>query len=101
MRNVATGFLTAAVLASMVIAVDTQERAGNAATSDPRVGLKGGLRDAGVAARNMELLANLPKPDGFFDPDGPGWCGERARAAACGRGRTVRPHRQSAGGRCR
>ncbi len=71
MRNAATGFLTAAVLASMVIAVDTQERAGNAATSDPRVGLKGGLRDAGVAARNMELLANLPKPDGFFDPAAP------------------------------
>jgi hypothetical protein len=29
------------------------------------------LRDAGTAARNMELLANLPKPDGFFDPEAP------------------------------
>jgi hypothetical protein len=35
---------------------------------DPRIGLKAGFKDAGVAARNMELLANLPKPDGFFDP---------------------------------
>ena len=38
---------------------------------DPRVGLKGGLRDAGQAARNMEIVASLPKPDGFFDPKAP------------------------------
>src|SRR5699024_6280069 len=36
-----------------------------------RVGLKPGLRDAGVAARNMELTATLPRPDGFFDPKKP------------------------------
>jgi len=39
--------------------------------NDPRVGLKGGFRDAGHAARNMELVANLPKPEGFFDPKQP------------------------------
>jgi len=44
---------------------------GTAGTSDPRVGLKGGFRDAGKAARNMELLTNVPKPDGFFDPKAP------------------------------
>jgi hypothetical protein len=38
---------------------------------DPRIGLKPGLRDAGVAALHMELTANLPKPDGFFDPEAP------------------------------
>jgi hypothetical protein len=38
---------------------------------DPRVGLKGGLHDAGQAAWNMELLSNLPKPEGFFDPKAP------------------------------
>ena len=38
---------------------------------DPRVGLKPGLRDAGQAARNMELVASLPKPAGFFDPKMP------------------------------
>jgi hypothetical protein len=32
---------------------------------DPRVGLKGGVTDAGVAAQGMELLINLPKPPGF------------------------------------
>ena len=38
---------------------------------DPRVGLKPGLRDAGQAARHMELVASLPKPAGFFDPKTP------------------------------
>ena len=38
---------------------------------DPRIGLKPGHTDAGVAARNMELVSNLPKPPGFFDPKAP------------------------------
>ena len=38
---------------------------------DPRVGLKPGLRDAGVAAKNMELVSTMPRPDGFFDPSAP------------------------------
>jgi hypothetical protein len=42
-----------------------------AASTDPRVGLKAGLRDAGQAARNMELVSSLPKPQGFFDPKAP------------------------------
>jgi hypothetical protein len=37
---------------------------------DPRVGLKGGLTDAAVAAKGLELVANLPKPEGFIDPSG-------------------------------
>src|SRR5262249_23482288 len=42
-----------------------------AAVTDPRVGLKAGLRDGGVAARNIELVKSIPKPDGFFDPKSP------------------------------
>jgi hypothetical protein len=38
---------------------------------DPRVGLKPGMRDAGVAARNMELVSTMPRPEGFFDPKNP------------------------------
>ncbi len=45
---------------------------GQGPPKDPRVGLKPGLRDAGQAARNMELIASLPKPQGFFDPKAPG-----------------------------
>jgi len=39
--------------------------------ADPRVGLAAGFRDAGVAASNMELIINLPKPEGFYDPEAP------------------------------
>jgi len=41
-------------------------------TNDPRVGLKPGLHDAGEAARNIERVATMPKPGGFFDPKAPG-----------------------------
>lgn len=42
-----------------------------ATAADPRVGLKAGLDDAGVAARHMALVAHLPRPAGFFDPAAP------------------------------
>jgi hypothetical protein len=38
---------------------------------DPRVGLKPGFHDAGVAVHNMELVWSLPRPEGFFDPKAP------------------------------
>jgi len=42
-------------------------------TTDPRANLKpGGVGvKAAEAAWNMELIANLPKPEGFFDPAAP------------------------------
>jgi hypothetical protein len=47
------------------------EGAASAASNDPRVGLKAGFHDAGEAARNIERIATLPKPEGFFDPKAP------------------------------
>ena len=38
---------------------------------DPRAGLAAGFRDAGQAIHNLRLAAELPKPDGFFDPENP------------------------------
>jgi uncharacterized protein (DUF305 family) len=38
---------------------------------DPRTGLKAGFRDAGTAIENLRLVASLPKPPGFFDPENP------------------------------
>ncbi|MDP6535315.1 MAG: DUF305 domain-containing protein [Gammaproteobacteria bacterium] len=38
---------------------------------DPRVNLSAGFRDAGEAALNLQLVASLPKPAGFFDPENP------------------------------
>lgn len=55
---VAMSFVTLATVAS--------------AQGDPRVGLKPGLRDAGEAARNMELVAHRPKPDAFANASDPG-----------------------------
>ena len=53
-----------ALLATIVI----QAQSGS---TDPRVGLTPGFRDAGEAARNMERVASLGKPEGFFDPKAP------------------------------
>jgi hypothetical protein len=56
-------------VASFVLVAAAQQAPAD--PKDPRIGLKPGLRDAGTAARNMELVANLPKPEGFFDPEAP------------------------------
>ena len=47
---------------------------------DPRVGLAAGFRDAGEASLNMEVVASLPKPAGFFDPDRPSGISSAASA---------------------
>jgi len=47
-------------------------------STDPRAGLAAGLDDAGEAILNLELIAALPRPPGFFDPANPG---ERGVAA--------------------
>ena len=44
----------------------TNPRAGS---DDPRVGLKGGLYDAGEAASGLQKIATLPKPPGFAPGD--------------------------------
>src|SRR5205085_4884191 len=69
--------------AACALAAVAQERPSTAI--DPRVGLKAGLRDAGVAARNLELVKSIPKPEGFFDPKSPlgtPMPAEQTRAAA-------------------
>jgi hypothetical protein len=72
MRCTGSGILGAStLLLSVAIAAGAQERAPAASASDPRVGLEAGLRDAGEAALNMEIVASLPKPEGFFDPRSP------------------------------
>ena len=40
-------------------------------STDPRARLKGGFDDAEQALMNMELVASLPRPPGFFDPNNP------------------------------
>ena len=66
MKSGVTSVLGAAALLCLVLGV-----VAGGAQQDPRVGLKPGLRNAGQAARNMELVASVPKPAGFFDPGMP------------------------------
>ena len=40
-------------------------------SSDPRAGLEAGFEDAGQARMNLELVASLPRPPGYFDPANP------------------------------
>src|SRR3982751_5994084 len=63
MRN---RFICAAVAALSVAVVGAQS------TTDPRVGLRAGLHDAGEAIRGLERVASLSNPAGFFDPKQPG-----------------------------
>ena len=69
MRVARSRYLSCAVIALCLATADAQESTQGSA--DPRVGLSAGVRDAGTAARNMELVASVPKPDGFFDPKAP------------------------------
>jgi hypothetical protein len=74
MRSVAARVFSPAgalTLASTVLAGVVLSAQSGAVPADPRVGLKAGLTDAGEAAWNMERVASLPKPDGFFDPKQP------------------------------
>ncbi len=55
-------FAVFAFAAAMAMAGAAQDQPATSTTNDPRVGLKAGFRDAGHAAKNMELVATMPKP---------------------------------------
>jgi hypothetical protein len=71
MRCGAFGSCAVAIVWLAVSAGSAQQAAPRPGSPDPRVGLKAGFRDAGVASLNMTLVSTLPKPDGFFDPGQP------------------------------
>jgi len=56
-------------------------------SDDPRAALAAGFDNAGQALLNLELVATLPKPAGFFDPRNPaGLPPERPKEEASGEG---------------
>ena len=56
-------------LSAVLLSVAAVAVAGEAsAQQDPRVALKAGWTDAGVAAKNIELVSNVSRPAGFFNP---------------------------------
>jgi hypothetical protein len=71
MKAVAGRMMCLSAFVGAVALAGAQQQSATGASSDPRVGLKPGLKDAGVAASHMQLVASLPKPPGFFDPKRP------------------------------
>ncbi len=77
-RAAAIGALTVSVLLSVSLPVPSAAQTAatappkstvytnpRASSDDPRIGLKGGLYDAGQAAFGLELITSMPKPPGF------------------------------------
>src|SRR5688572_7428023 len=72
--RIVNGLTVAAIVATSLAVGYAQAPAGNEpkpSTTDPRANLKPGFRDAQVATWNLDLVATLPKPEGFFDPSAP------------------------------
>jgi hypothetical protein len=71
MNRLALAVMVAVSVSALAVAQDRATQTAAINMNDPRVGLKAGLHDAGVAVRNLELVAHMPKPPGFFDPKAP------------------------------
>ena len=65
------GLSCASIIVLVSLAAGLAQERATPPSTDPRVGLKAGFHNAGEAARNMEVIASLPKPEGFFDPKTP------------------------------
>jgi uncharacterized protein (DUF305 family) len=59
---------TSDITADQSMEIDRMDAMLAGLSADPRVGLKPGFRDAGEAIFNLEHVATLPKPEGFYDP---------------------------------
>ena len=81
MKSSATRLMYLSALIVSVVTSGAAQQVPPVGTIDQRVGLKAGFRDAGEAARNMEHIATLPKPEGFFDPTAPAGRGSPPESA--------------------
>jgi uncharacterized protein (DUF305 family) len=62
---------TADIVADQTAEIDRMAAMLAGLSTDPRVGLKAGYLDAEHAMWNLELVAAVPKPAGFFHPETP------------------------------
>ena len=71
-------FACAAIVGLTAIGTALGAQQKPAEPNDPRIGLKGGYKDAAAAARGMELVSSRPRPEGFFDERHPAGHGATA-----------------------
>ena len=62
---------TSDITADQTMEIDRMDAMLAGFSPDPRATLAAGFRSARDAVLNLELVASLPKPDGFFDPKAP------------------------------
>ncbi len=60
--------LVALAASAFATGLPAQQQSHPGDPDDPRIGLEAGWLDAGEAAWNMELVASLPRPEGFYQP---------------------------------
>ncbi|HEY8485146.1 MAG TPA: hypothetical protein VIL13_11075 [Longimicrobiales bacterium] len=66
------GLLLLAVAGCSAATTGTTPGTAARAASDPRVGLRAGWMNAGSVARNLSLVASIPRPEEFVNPSDPG-----------------------------
>lgn len=62
---------TSDILADQKAEIDQMNEMLAGLSGDPRAELSAGFRDAGEAIEHLSLVATLPKPAGFYDPNNP------------------------------
>jgi len=62
---------TSDITADQTMEIDRMDAMLAGFSPDPRATLAAGFRSARDAVLNLELVASLPKPDGFYDPEAP------------------------------
>ncbi|HEV8346330.1 MAG TPA: hypothetical protein VGQ16_07140 [Vicinamibacterales bacterium] len=92
MRSTVVKLFCLSALVACVVIEGAAQQVPAVGTIDQRVGLKAGFRDAGEAAKNMEHVASLPKPEGFFDPTAPAGRGSPPESQANANGRQNAPN---------
>ena len=61
-RTAASVFSAAAAAVFLMVQGHAQEKP---STTDPRVSLKAGFQDAGQAAKNLQLVSHMARPQGW------------------------------------
>jgi hypothetical protein len=72
-RRIISRFSCSLIVLASVLVTGTATAQGDSAitSNDPRIGLRPGLNNAGEAARNLELIGHVDRPQNFGNPQNP------------------------------